>query len=45
MSRPRSALTRRLSDAVDWTDVRLHRVDYEAAAQIFTQGDPATSVM
>ena len=45
MSSPKSALTRKLTDAVDWTGVRLHRVDYEAAVQIFTQGDPATSVM
>jgi CRP/FNR family transcriptional regulator, cyclic AMP receptor protein len=32
-------------DAVDWTGVRLQRVEYEPSAAIFAQGDPATSVM
>ena len=31
--------------AVDWTGVRAERVEYEAGATIFAQGDPATSVM
>jgi CRP/FNR family cyclic AMP-dependent transcriptional regulator len=32
-------------DAVDWTGVRLQRVEYGPAATIFAQGDPATNVM
>jgi CRP-like cAMP-binding protein len=30
---------------VDWTGTRAQRVEYEPAATIFAQGDPATSVM
>ena len=30
---------------VDWNGTRTQRVEYEPAATIFTQGDPATSVM
>jgi CRP-like cAMP-binding protein len=30
---------------INWTGVRLQRLEYEAGATIFTQGDPATSVM
>jgi CRP-like cAMP-binding protein len=41
-NRPR---TRKPIDALDWTGVRLHRAEYEPAAKIFTQGDPAMSVM
>ena len=33
------------ADVVDWTGVRTDRVEYKAAAMIFAQGDPATSVM
>jgi CRP/FNR family transcriptional regulator, cyclic AMP receptor protein len=32
-------------DAVDWTGVRLERLEYEPAGTIFAQGDPAPSVM
>jgi CRP-like cAMP-binding protein len=32
-------------DTLDWTGVQLHRVEYEPGARIFSQGDPATSVM
>ena len=32
-------------EAVDWTGVRLQRVEYEPASKIFAQGDPATTVM
>ena len=39
------ATTLKPLDAVDWTGVRLQRVEYESAAKIFAQGDPATSVM
>jgi CRP-like cAMP-binding protein len=31
--------------AVEWTGVRTQRVNYQAGAAIFSQGDPATSVM
>ena len=30
---------------IEWTGLRTQRVDYEAGATIFAQGDPATSVM
>jgi len=30
---------------IEWPDVQVHRVVYEAKATIFAQGDPATSVM
>jgi CRP-like cAMP-binding protein len=33
------------ADAVDWTGVQTGHVEYEAAARIFAQGDPATSIM
>jgi CRP-like cAMP-binding protein len=45
MSKPKTALAIKPIDAVDWTGVRLQCVEYEPAAKIFTQGDPATSVM
>jgi CRP/FNR family transcriptional regulator, cyclic AMP receptor protein len=32
-------------EAVDWTGVRLQRIEHEPAMKIFAQGDPATSVM
>ena len=32
------------TDLVDWTGVALQRIEYEPAATIFAQGDPATSV-
>lgn len=32
-------------DILDWTGVRIQRVEYEPATTIFAQGDPATSVM
>src|SRR5947208_6628090 len=31
--------------AIEWTGLRTQRVDYEAGATIFAQGDPAMSVM
>ena len=31
--------------AVDWTGAEVQHAEYESGAQIFTQGDPATSVM
>jgi len=45
MRKSKSALALKLDDAVDWTGVRLQCVEYEPAGKIFTQGDPATSVM
>ena len=42
-SKRASALTS--ADVLDWTGVRTRRVEYEARATIFVQGDPATSVM
>jgi CRP/FNR family transcriptional regulator, cyclic AMP receptor protein len=33
------------ADGLDWTGVRVQRVEYPAARVIFAQGDPATSVM
>ena len=30
---------------IDWAGIRVHRVDYDAGPTIFTQGDPASSVM
>ncbi len=31
--------------AIDWNDVQIQRVEYEAGTRIFAQGEPATSVM
>ena len=45
MSKSKSAPTLKPSDGVNWTGVRLQRVEYKSAAKIFTQGEPATSVM
>jgi len=45
MSKSKSAPTLKPIDPVDWTGVRLQRVEHEPATEIFTQGDPATSVM
>ncbi len=45
MSKSKSTLTAKPADPVDWTGVRLQRVEFEPATRIFAQGDPATSVM
>jgi CRP/FNR family transcriptional regulator, cyclic AMP receptor protein len=45
MSKSKSEVAAKSLDAVDWTGVRLQRVEYEPSGKIFTQGDPATSVM
>ena len=45
MSKSKSAPALKSIDAIDWTGVRLQRVEYEPARKIFVQGDPATSVM
>ena len=33
------------SGVIDWAGVQVQRVEYEAGTTIFTQGDPASSVM
>jgi CRP-like cAMP-binding protein len=45
MSKSKSAPAFKPIDPVDWTGVRLQRVEHEPATKIFAQGDPATSVM
>ena len=45
MKHTKSGTTLTSTDLVDWTGVPLQRVEYEPAATIFAQGDPATSVM
>ena len=45
MSKSKSATALTPTDLVDWTGVALQRIEYEPAATIFAQGDPATSVM
>jgi len=45
MSKSKRALAVKPIDPVDWTGVRVQRVEHDAATQIFVQGDPATSVM
>jgi CRP-like cAMP-binding protein len=45
MSKSKSASTLKPIEPLDWTGVRLKRVEHEPAAEIFAQGDPATSVM
>lgn len=45
MSRSKHALATEPVAVIDWTDVRVQRVENEAGTTIFAQGDPATSVM
>ena len=45
MSKSKSAPAVKAIDPVDWTGVRVQRVEHDTATQIFAQGDPATSVM
>jgi hypothetical protein len=45
MSKSKSATALTPTDLVDSTDVPLQRIEYEPAAPIFAQSDPATSVM
>ena len=45
MSRAKRASATKTAAVIDWSDVRVQRVEYEAKATIFAQGDPATSVM
>ena len=45
MSKSKATPTLKPLEGVDWTGVRLQRAEYEPAAKIFAQGDPATTVM
>jgi CRP/FNR family cyclic AMP-dependent transcriptional regulator len=45
MTRSKHAAPATPPAVVDWTGVRVQRVEYEPGAPIFTQGDPAVSVM
>jgi len=45
MSRSQHALATKPAAVIEWTDVRVQRVEYEVKTTIFAQGDPATSVM
>ena len=45
MSRSKRVAAIKPVDAIDWTGVRVQRIEYEAGATVFAQGDPATSVM
>src|SRR6185503_20636342 len=45
MSRSKHASTTKPAAVIEWADVRVQRVEYEAKTTIFAQGDPATSVM
>ena len=45
MSKPKSASRVKPIDRVDWSGVRLQRLEHEPATKIFAQGDPATSVL
>jgi CRP/FNR family transcriptional regulator, cyclic AMP receptor protein len=45
MAKSKRAPTLTPTDVIDWTGVRTQRVEYESAAMIFAQGNPATSVM
>ena len=45
MSRSKRVAAIKAIDAIDWTGVRVQRIQHEAGATVFAQGDPATSVM
>ncbi len=45
MSRSKHATPTIVPAAIDWAGTQVQRVEYEAGATIFTQGDPADSVM
>jgi len=44
-SKSKGPSTAKRADKVDWTGVRLKRVEYGPGVTIFAQGEPATSVM
>ena len=45
MRKAKQASTAKPTGVIDWTGVRTRRASYEAGTTIFTQGDPATSVL
>ena len=45
MIRAKHALATKPAAVIEWADVRVERLEYEARTTIFAQGDPATSVM
>jgi CRP/FNR family cyclic AMP-dependent transcriptional regulator len=45
MSRSKRAPAATPAEIIEWADVRVQRVEYEAKTTIFAQGEPATSVM
>ena len=45
MSKSKHATPTTPPAVTDWAGIRVQRVEYDAGAQIFTQGDPASSVM
>jgi CRP-like cAMP-binding protein len=45
MSRSKHAVPTARPAEIDWAGIRVQRVEYEAGRNIFTQGDPAISVM
>ena len=45
MSKAKRAPARKSAGELDWTGLRTKRKEFEPAATIFAQGDPATSVM
>src|SRR5688500_19714894 len=45
MSKPKKAPVLTPVGPIDWSGVRLQRIDYQPGSTIFAQGDLATSVM
>jgi CRP/FNR family transcriptional regulator, cyclic AMP receptor protein len=45
MAKTRRAASTERPDGIDWTGVKLQRVDHAAGKRVFAQGDVATSVM
>ena len=45
MSKSKHATPTTLPAVIDWAGIRVQRVEYDAGTTIFTQGDPASSVM
>ena len=45
LSRSKDVPATERAAVIDWADVRVQRVEYEAGTTIFAQGQPATSVM
>ena len=45
MEKSKRGVTGKPTSALDWTGVRTERVEYDAGAPIFSQGDPCSTVM